>query len=203
MNNELNLVFEKFSQDLKHRFENRIHNNEHIIRDMLIEAFIDTKIEEKQVKIEYPLPGLSNARVDLRVIMEELELIAELKFHRPNTGDTIRPFPMMAGTVFNDIFKMAEYKTKFPEAKYFLIYVADKKMVNYFRNNCLSDYFDGEQTSINESYIDRCVESNIDRSDTFKNNAKASRNLIDCRVERVFGNEFTTGYYLRIHEIMI
>ncbi len=203
MNSDLDPVFEDFIRNLEHRLETRIHNTEHIIRDMLIEAFIKVQIDQDQISIEYAPLELPNTRIDLRIAMHGFEFVFELKFHRPSTGNTTRPFPMMAGTVFSDIFKMSKYKIKFPDSKCFLIYVADEKMVNYFRNNCLNDFFDGSSTYVNQQYIDRCKEKNIERSDTFKRYAKTSKNLIDCRIKKISDVEFKTGYCLRIYEIFI
>lgn len=192
-------VFPKFGEFLDERFTKQVFTTEDSIRYTFFYCLTQYfSLKHTEIILEYPHPKIKGAEIDTFIKTDSgNSQVFEFKYDRSIPSERNIPKTQKAGKLFSDIFRLSLYKQAFPEARCFFIYVTDREMAVYFRNNDnnLVDFFDkiNENTlAIDESYIKK-------HPNTFVKNAG---NIIPTKIKLVTKMDFKSNNYLRVYEIV-
>ena len=190
-------VLEEFSYLLGKRLSNGIYTTEDSVRYTFSIALLKkANIAPHEVILEYPHPTISGAKIDtyLPSTSERAGLVVEFKYDRQIPSGKNSPKSQKAGKLFNDIFRLARFD-KDDNATFWLIYLTDKEMASYLRNNGLVDFFDldvGEVLMIDDNYIST-------KSATFRG---VIGGPINIRIKSVWSKEIPNQHEARVYEIL-
>ncbi|NDB47124.1 MAG: hypothetical protein EB163_07530, partial [Nitrososphaeria archaeon] len=153
-------IFPKFGEFLDERLTKQVFTTEDSIRYTFFYCLTQYfSLKHTEIILEYPHPKIKGAEIDTFIKTDTgNSQVFEFKYDRSIPSERNIPKTMKAGKLFADIFRLSLYKQAYPEAKCFFIYVTDREMAVYFRNddNNLVDFFDktNENTlTIDENYI--------------------------------------------------
>ncbi|NDB63685.1 MAG: hypothetical protein EB170_07460 [Nitrosopumilaceae archaeon] len=192
-------IFPKFGEFLDERLTKQVFTTEDSIRYTFFYCLTQYfSLKHTEIILEYPHPKIKGAEIDTFIKTDTgNSQVFEFKYDRSIPSERNIPKTMKAGKLFADIFRLSLYKQAYPEAKCFFIYVTDREMAVYFRNddNNLVDFFDktNENTlTIDENYIKK-------HPNTFVKNAGG---IITTKIRLVTKIDFKSNNYLRIYEIV-
>jgi len=195
-------VLEEFSSLLKNRLLNNIcwMTEDSVRYTFFLALHKRANIAPHEMILEYQQPKISGARIDAYVpsTPERAGLVVELKYDRHIPSDKNAPTTQKAGKLFNDIFKLTQFDfDKDPNATLWLIYLTDKEMANYLRNqnNGLMDFFElpvGEVLIVDDNYVST-------KSPTFRG---VIGGHINREIRAIWSEEMPSQHELRVYEVL-
>ena len=140
-------TFTKFSELLKQRFSIGVYTTEDSIRYTFFAALMETTdVLPHNVVLEHPHNTINKAKVDTYITgTGDDDIVVEFKYHRQIPSKESLPKPQLAGELFKDLFRLAQFKTQNADKKLMrlFVYVTDPKMDQYLsdKDNNLVEFY--------------------------------------------------------------
>ena len=202
-------IYQEFSFLLHNRLSKKIHTTEDSIRYTFFHCLTNSgQFLPSDIIVEYPLKHRdehnmegssknSHEKIDTYIPPknDKIGLAFEFKYDREIPSGKNSPKTQNAGSIFNDVFRLASFKREENLHRYF-IYVTKKGMGTYFNNSqCLADFFNlptGTTYNLDQTTFDNLAFS-------FRNKVKT---FVPCTIIGVFKYNNAPDFWLRIYEII-
>lgn len=189
--------FQKFKELLEERLE-KIYTTEDSIRYLFFSTLIlGSEYKVNDMIIEYPHTSIEKAKIDTYIIPKNKNGWAiEFKYDRRIPSNKNSPKPQKAGKLFNDLYRLINFKTNNKD-RYLFIYVTDDEMGEYLSkiDNKLSTFFNlkkNEEMLIDKNFI-------MDKSETF---IKQIEGELKCKIICLLSENININHFLRIYEVI-
>ncbi|MFL5329211.1 MAG: hypothetical protein ACJ8C4_09865 [Gemmataceae bacterium] len=196
---EFGSAFVEFGRLLRERLTLGILTTEDTIRYTLYVALTTTGgLKHTDLTLEYPHPTLSGAKVDtvISAAARRESAAFEFKYDRANPGGSNQNRTQRAAKALIDLFRLVKVPAEVAAAKYF-VYVTDREMAGYFRNQInrlhgLFDLTEGTEHALGPT--------------SFQGYSRTLTTLVDpfaseCVVTRVFAAELPADHCMRIFRV--
>ena len=169
-----------------------MYTSEDAIRYTYFAALLEVGVKPEKVELERPFPGQAQAELDT-VVAGDPPAVLEFKFHRPLPGGKNQPKTQLAGAVFKDFKRLAVAGPRLG-ARAFFIYVANREMAVYFKNQHpeLWALAEGKTWVVDAAYVER-------RPLTFQK--VVGKGWRPLRLTLCLGRGLPMDYALRVYEV--
>ncbi|MFZ2454916.1 MAG: hypothetical protein WAX07_00335 [Candidatus Altiarchaeia archaeon] len=136
----MNKILNDFYSLLKERLERRVYTTEDSVRYTFFVALLKQGFNPYEIILEDKHSEDNKAEVDLHIEPDEKRkgLVIEFKYHRGNRGGKNLNKSKKAGEIFEDIRRLAQFKSTNDKYTRLFIYITNEQMMSYLkrkRNN--------------------------------------------------------------------